>query len=60
MKLHSFLISALDGEEWSTLRPGRFIPDEEPLYPLNRGLDRPQGWPGRFGIDKYVFPLARI
>ena len=60
VKLYSFLTSALDGEDWSTSRPGRFIPSEEPLYPLNRGLDGPQSWSGRFGIEKCVLPFARI
>jgi hypothetical protein len=29
-----FLTSAQDGGEWSTSRPGRFIPREEPLVPI--------------------------
>jgi hypothetical protein len=28
LQLHGFLISALDGSEWSDSRPGRFIPRE--------------------------------
>jgi len=27
VKLHSFLTSVLDGDEWSTLHHGRFIPE---------------------------------
>ena len=60
LKLHSFLTSALEGEDWSTSRPGRFIPYEEPLYPLNRGLVGPQSWSGRFGIEKYIFPFPEF
>jgi hypothetical protein len=28
VQLHAFLNSALDGDEWSTSRPGRFTPRE--------------------------------
>ena len=31
--LHSFLTSAIDGHEWSTSRPGRFIPAKENWFP---------------------------
>jgi hypothetical protein len=30
------LTSALDGVEWSTLRPGRFTPGKEPLVPIGK------------------------
>jgi hypothetical protein len=31
--LHSFLTSALDGDEWPTSRRGRFIPGKTALLP---------------------------
>jgi hypothetical protein len=39
--IHIFLISALDGDEWSTSRPGRFTPGERApgLVDLRAGLD---------------------
>ena len=37
------LASALDGGEWSTLRPGRFDPGKETRYPLYRKVGGPQG-----------------
>jgi hypothetical protein len=40
------LISALDGSEWSTPRPGRFNPRKEPA-PIYRRLGGPQGRSGR-------------
>ena len=42
------LISALDGEGWSTPRPGRFTPGKESRYPLYRRLGGPQDQSGRF------------
>jgi hypothetical protein len=41
------LTSALDGDEWSTPRPGRFTPGKETRHPLYRRLGGPQGWSGR-------------
>jgi hypothetical protein len=41
VKLHAFLISALDGDEWSTSRPGHFTPGETPQYPLDKRLGGP-------------------
>jgi hypothetical protein len=35
---HSFLTSALDGNEWPTSRPDRFTPEKETQYPLNKRL----------------------
>jgi len=32
--LNTFLTSALDGSEWSTSHPGRFISKKEPLVPI--------------------------
>jgi hypothetical protein len=36
---HSFLSSALDGDDWSASRPGRFTPQGAPVYPLVRRLE---------------------
>jgi hypothetical protein len=32
--IHIFLISALDGGEWSASRPGRFTPGKGPPVPI--------------------------
>ena len=50
----------LDGDEWLTSRPDRFIPEKEPRCPLNRRLRRPQSWSGRFGEEKYLLHLSGI
>jgi hypothetical protein len=34
--IHIFLTSAITGGEWSASRPGHFIPEKEPPYPLDR------------------------
>jgi hypothetical protein len=48
VETHVFLTSALDGGEWSTSRPGLFIPGEgAPRYPFDRTLDGPQIRSGR-------------
>jgi len=41
-----FLLSALDGSEWSTPRTGRFLPGRN-RYPLYRRLGGPQSRSGR-------------
>jgi len=41
------LTSTLDGDGWSTPRPGRFTPGKETQYPFYRGLIRPQGGSGQ-------------
>ena len=48
---HSFLISALDGAEWSTTRPGRFTPRKERRYPLYRRLGGSRSQLEHFGIE---------
>ena len=48
VQLHSFLISALYGVEWSTSHPGRFIPRKELLYPLIGRFVGPRSRSGRF------------
>jgi len=40
VQLHTFLTSALDGDEWSTSRTGRFIPGKEPPVLVGYGA----GW----------------
>jgi hypothetical protein len=49
--VHS-LTSALDGGEWSALRPGHFIPRER--------APGPQGWSGRGGEDENSHPLPGL
>ena len=46
MSLALSLTSALDGDGWSTPRPGRFTPEKETWYPLYRRLGGPQGRSG--------------
>jgi hypothetical protein len=47
---YSFLISALDGGEWSALRPGRALPrGKDPRYPLYRRLGGSQSRSGHRG-----------
>jgi hypothetical protein len=48
---HTFT-SALDGYEWSALRPGRFTHRESPWYPLDRTLGGLQSRSGRGGEEK--------
>jgi hypothetical protein len=58
--VHVSLTSALDGGEWLTSRPGRFIPGKEPLYPWNRRLGEPQSRSGRFGEEKNPMSLPGL
>jgi hypothetical protein len=44
--LYPFVTSALEGDAWSTPRPGRFTPGKT-RYPLYRRLGGPEGWSGR-------------
>ena len=50
VQLHSFLTWALDGAEWSALRPGRITLGEGPRYTFNRRLGRRQGRSGRLAL----------
>jgi hypothetical protein len=52
--LHSFLTSALDGDEWSASRSGRFALGKEPRYPFNRRLGGPQSWSGHNVVIKTI------
>jgi len=52
--VHS-LTWALDGDEWSTSRPGRFTPRERAQ--LDRRLGGPQSRSGRGGEEKNSQPL---
>jgi hypothetical protein len=47
--IHIFSTSAQVGGEWSALRPGRFTPQGDPRYPLERSLDGPQNRSERRG-----------
>jgi hypothetical protein len=43
-----FLTSALDGDEWSTSRPGRALsPGNDLRYPFDGRLNGPQSLPGQ-------------
>ena len=53
MQIYSFLISELDGSEYSTSRPGCFNPKTESRYSFNRRLFGPQSQFERFGVAKY-------
>jgi hypothetical protein len=46
LQIHIFLTSALDGDELSASRPGRFTPPrgKSRRYPLDRRLDGPQNY----------------
>jgi hypothetical protein len=56
-----FLTSALDGDEWSVSRPGRFTREEKaPQYPLDMRLGEPQSLSGRYGVAKNLLPLPEI
>jgi hypothetical protein len=55
------LTSALDGDEWSASRAGRFTPRErDPWYPLDTRLGRPQSRSGRGGEEKISQPLPGL
>ena len=49
VQLHSFITSALDKDEQSTLRLSGFIHENEHRYPLNRRLGGSQSRPVNFG-----------
>ena len=51
---HSFLISALDGDERLNSCPGHFTPDKGHQYRLNRRLSGPQSQ-----SEKNILPLPR-
>jgi hypothetical protein len=50
-------MKTLDGGEWSNSRFGRFTPDKEPWYPLNRILGGPQSQSAGFEEGKNLFFL---
>jgi hypothetical protein len=52
-RIHSFLISALDGREWSTARPSCFTPVKEP------GAHLIGGWSSRFEKEKVLLCLLK-
>jgi hypothetical protein len=50
--MHSLAL-ALDGNEWSALRPGRLNPRERaPQYPFDRRLSGPQSQSGHGGSEE--------
>jgi hypothetical protein len=58
--IHSFLTSAPDGGEGTTLRPGRFTPEKELWCPFNRRLGGPHSRAGRFGKQEHLLSLAEF
>ena len=61
VQLHSFLTSSLDGREWSTSRPSRFISGKEPRCPLNRRLSESHSRSGNLQRrKKKTVPAAGI
>jgi hypothetical protein len=59
-KLHTFLIFALDGSEWSDLCCGFFTPGESPWYPLDRRLFQPESQLGCGGEEKKILSLLLL
>jgi len=54
IQLHSFINSALDGDEWSVSHPGRFAPMKE-RYLLNKRLGGAQIRAGRFEKERISY-----
>jgi len=52
VQLHAFLTSALDGNEWSASRLGRFKSGERTPYPSDRRLSGPHSQSGSDGEEK--------
>jgi len=52
-----YLVTALDGGEWSTSRPGRFTPGKETHYRLNMRLGGLQSQCGHSKEKKNLLPL---
>jgi len=44
VQLHSFLNPALDGDEWSASRPGRFIPVKDKIRYMLYLILNTSGW----------------
>jgi hypothetical protein len=60
VQLRLFLISALNGGEWSNSQPGRFTPGRQPQYRFNRGLGEPHNRPERFWRRENLLPLPEF
>jgi hypothetical protein len=60
VQLHAFLISALDGGEWSFSRSRRSTPWKNLQYTLNRRLGGPLIRYGHGREEKNCVPLPRI
>jgi hypothetical protein len=58
VQIHVFLTSALDGDELSVSRPGRFTLVIDPRYPLDRRLVGPQNRAERRGEEKNYVPTG--
>jgi hypothetical protein len=54
--LHSFLTTAIGGDEWLISHPDRYNLREEPWYPLNRKLVGPQSRSGLFRDEETFYP----
>jgi hypothetical protein len=55
---HAFLTKALDGGEWSPLRPGRFIPRKKKPVHIDYRQDGPQS--GYRLFRESLLPLSRF
>jgi hypothetical protein len=60
VQIHAILTSALDGDEWSASRLGRFTPGKSPWFPLDRRLGGPQIRSGRGCEEKDSHPLSGL
>jgi len=58
--LYSFLISAIDGGEWSATDCGWFAPLKKPFYLLNRRLGGAQDWSICVGEEKNLLHQPRF
>jgi hypothetical protein len=57
---HFFFTSDLDGGEWSTSCPGRFLPGKYPPCPLNMKLYGPQNRSRYFGEEQNLLAFPEI
>jgi hypothetical protein len=57
VQLHSFLTSALGGDEWPNSRPNHFTLEREGWYPQNLRLGGPQSRSGRFWRRESLLPM---
>jgi hypothetical protein len=57
VQIHVFLTSALFGDEWSALRPRRFVPRKKPPVLTRWELGGSQSRYGRCGEEKILDPI---